>query len=189
MKKIQFELDESKYKKIKKKLQDNKLSWQKVCEQLVDHLIVSERLDEFGIPLQEMSPSVFKKATSAVEGHIETALWKYIQIKYEESGRNKNHWMSSLRGALRQMIKSNSSKNLRRGYILETDKIEEILIEMWPYAEILAGDHLGVDTKEFNHIERPHLRKLFDFADIEFHCRIRMIDFIKSQYNTVTSNM
>lgn len=166
MKSVQFKLTKEKYEKAKEKLQAHGLTWQKVCEQMSDHIIFSESLDEFGIPLHEMSPSVMKKARSEAEGHIETALWKYIQISIDPKDRNRNHWMSGLQAALKQLVKSNKSKTFKRGYVFDQARLDEIAVEMWPYAIELAAGHLGIEPKGIK-AKRPSIQYLFQFADVQ----------------------
>ena len=167
MKKIQFALSEEKYNKAKKLIKDHDLTWQTICEQMVDHVIMTENLDEYGLPIQEMSPSVYKHALSGLEGHLEAAAWKYIQIIHEVSGRNRPHWLGALRGALKHVIKSNTRKTMKRGYVFNDDKLNDILNEMWPNAMMLAADHLEVDAKDFK-IKKPTVKELFDFAEVEY---------------------
>src|SRR6185295_20376025 len=142
MRSVQFKVDDSRYNKAKKKLIEAGTTWQTVAEQMIDQIIMSEDIDEFGLPLQEMSPSVIKKATSEIEGHFETAAQKYIQIQIEDHGRNRNHWMQALRGALKNVIKSNSSKGFKRGYFFSEAELSKIFKEMWPNGLKIAAGHL-----------------------------------------------
>lgn len=171
MKSVQFKLAESKYKKAKKRLQESGISWQLVCEQMTDHIIYSASLDQFGLPLHEMSPSVIKKAKSEIEGHIETAAWKYIQIQLEPNGRNVNHWRQGMRAALLQLLKSNANKNFKRGYFFEKPALEEVLNEMFPYSVMLASGHLGLETSDIN-IEKPSLAEMFKLAGVPFSLKL-----------------
>jgi hypothetical protein len=164
-KNVQFKLSIKKYEKAKEKLQAHGLTWQKVCEQMSDHIIYSESLDEFGIPLNEMSPSIRQKVTSQLEGHIETALWKYIQIQVQP-GRNRNHWLSGLQAALKQLLKSNSVKTFKRGYMFDEDALSGFLDAMWNDAIFLAAGHLGVERSTIK-VKKPTLQELFEFAGVK----------------------
>jgi hypothetical protein len=124
-------------------------------------------LDEFGLPLLEMAPSVLKQAKSEIEGHLETALWKYIQIKMYPSGRNADHWMQGLKAALKQLLRSNRNKQWKRGYIFDSSEMQQFLNEMYPLARKIVSGHLGIDEKEIT-VKRPTLEELFSFASVEF---------------------
>lgn len=167
MKSIQFKLSEEKYRRAKERLEEAGLSWQTVCEQMSEHIIYSDSLDEFGLPLHEMAPSVVKRARSEAEGHLETSLWKYIQIQMDPHGRNASHWRQGLRAALTQLIRSNSNKNFKRGYFFDQPTLESILDEMFPNAVLLAAGHLGLETEEIK-VPKPTLGELFSFAGISF---------------------
>jgi hypothetical protein len=164
---VQFKLSERVYKKAKAQLEKSGLSWQKIGEKFTEHLVLSEALGEWGLPLHEMSPSVRQRVTGEVEGHVETALWKYIQIQHEGDGRNRNHWMAALRAALKQLIKSNSVRVFKRGYVFTEQELQEILNKIWPDALWLAAGHLGIETKQIK-ISKPSLGELFKFADVPF---------------------
>jgi len=166
MKSVQFKLDEDKYEKAKVKLQEVGLTWQKVCEQLSDHIIYSGNLDEFGIPLLEMAPSVLKQAQAQIEGHIETALWKYIQLQLHPSGRDRNHWMQGLKAALKQLMRSNTNRNWKRGYIFDKDEMEQFLKDMFPLSVRIAAGHLGIEQREIK-TKSPSLDELFQFAGMQ----------------------
>jgi hypothetical protein len=169
MKKIQFALDEDKYHQVKTKLQATGLTWQTVCEQMTDYLIYAEELGEFGIPLQEMSPSILKKAKSEIEGHFETASQKYIQIHLDYP-RDRNHWVQALKAALKNVIKSNSSKSFKRGYFFDQDELNDIFKEMWDYGVRLAAGHLGLEKKEIK-VKKPSLDELFEYAGVPLNLK------------------
>lgn len=167
MKSVQFKLTEEKYEKAKERLQEKGLTWQKVCEQMSDHIIFSESLGQFGIPLHEMSPSVRQKVVSELQGHIETALWKYIQIQLQPDGRDRNHWMSGLQDALKQFLKSNTIKTFKRGYMFDENGLAEYLDAMWADAVFLAAGHLGIDDPKTIKVKKPTLAGLFKFAGVK----------------------
>jgi hypothetical protein len=171
MKSVQFKLSEEKYEQAKKKLQESGLTWQMVCEQMSDYVICSETLDEFGLPIQEMAPSVMKKAKSEAEGHLETALWKYIQIKLDPSGDHANHWMQGLKAALKQLLRSNSHVAFKRGYFFEKAELELILAEMFPLSVQLAAGHLGLDAGDIR-VKKPSIDDLFQFAGVPFQLKL-----------------
>lgn len=167
MKKIQFALEESKYKQAKKRLKEHGLSWQKVCDQMTDFLLISENVDEFGLPLSEMSPSIFKRARAEIEGHFETAAQKYIQIFIVKDKRNENHWKSGLMAALKQVIKSNRRRSFNRGYVFNKEELEEIFNEMWVYGKKLAAGHLDISENDIQ-VNKPSLNQLFNFVGMDF---------------------
>lgn len=171
MRRIQFALSDQKYERVKKKLLMNHLTWQKVCEQMADHLLTTEFLDESGLAVQEMSPSVLRKVKSEIEGHFETAAWKYIQIQFDPK-ENKNHWRAALRSALKQVIKSNSYKEFKRGYIYEEEELETMLQSMWDGGKRLASGHLGIPIGYFDRIEKPTVQELFNYAEVSFALKI-----------------
>lgn len=167
MKNIQFKLSQEKYERAKEKLQKAGLSWQRLCEQISDYVIHSESLDKFGIPLFEMAPSIRQQAKSAIEGHIETALWKYVQIQNDPDGRDRGHWMAGLQAALKQVVKTNSWKNVKDGYVFDEKQLGAILDSMWIDSVWLAAKHLGTDPKRIT-VQKPRLKELFKFASIPF---------------------
>lgn len=167
MKSIQFKLSESKYNRARKKLEEAGLTWQKICEQLTTYVINSDILDEFGIPMLEMAPSIRNRARSAIEGHIETALWKYVQIQNDPKSRNKNHWMAGLQAALNLVVRDNTWKKVKDGFVFDKKQLGSILDSMWEDSVWLAAKHLGVDPTSIG-VEKPSLEELFLFASVPF---------------------
>lgn len=169
-KSVQFKLSPSDYRQAKKKLKAAHLTWQKLGEQLSQHIILSESLDAFGIPLMEMAPSLRQKAKSAIEGHLETAFWKYIQIKHLPESPNQNHWLAGLQAALKLIIKANTAKTFKRGYLFELEELERLADSMWDDALWLASGHLGIPKSKID-VTQPTLQALFKFGHTPFRLK------------------
>lgn len=118
--------------------------------------------------LTEMSPSVAQTVQSELEGHSETALWKYAQLKFAESNLSpddKRHWMDALRAALKLFISSNNHSDMKRDFVFYLPKLRKIFNSQWENGVLFASDHLNISEEELkNVVPQPTLEEVFQFA-------------------------
>ena len=91
--------------------------------------------------IQAMTPSITKDAQGAIEGQLESAIELYYSKRLQPKNTAKNHWTKNQAGFLKKLIKANTSKDLRRGFVFTINQIEGFIASVHDTAYDLALGH------------------------------------------------
>jgi len=141
---------------------------------------LAESLEKEGSPYAEDLNKVILAMTSQREGasiRIEKilvpAIQDYYQLLIERSQFNKNHWISTLRSHLKNLIKLNDAPKFNDGFFLSNDEIDNIIKKINEDSFINALDHLGYNTLDKSYYRTFYNKELsllvlYTTADLDY---------------------
>lgn len=107
---------------------------------------IHQKLEDAKSIVEDMTPSRRKQAHEEVEGQLETALWKYFQIKLAKNQNDYHHWRNALIAALKAAMQANKGDH-PRGYWFKVGEIENILFGVQQDALDFAVGHLKLPAE------------------------------------------
>lgn len=98
--------------------------------------------------LNEIILSIITKGEGTsfqIEVYLSSAVQHYYQIIIDQSGFSKDHWISTLKTHLSNIVKASSAPKYRDRFFLDDDQINQIINRVNEDSFIEAFEHLNIE--------------------------------------------